>query len=457
MSANIITCNFDDFYNDLINLVKEKEEVKPDVKELCNTYIVNKSNSNDNIIGILIMIKNEEKSIGDTLNSTNKYFKHIIVYDTGSTDNTIQIVKDSCKKNNQILHLKQGVFKGYPQSRNVSLEFAESVPVSNLILMDAGDEFQTHYNPNEFLNIIKHFPYICGIVKQKWLTDTIEEHSDIRFISNNKGLRYDLDYPVHEIIKYNNCLIDGDGCSSNGGGHNYNGSNDIIANISTLFILYQDRNKHGESTEKRYTKDIDLLLKAKPNKRNLFFLAQSYMSINDFHNGYKYNLLSIKSESNLGWGFNNQGNCEGNVGFSEGGNIDNTTSYIRAGYCAMMCKYSEDKVIDNLLISIKISTYPPIDPYIYILKYYMDNNKPEKALPFVDDLFKLDIKDQTNNQNVNYHFYDYVRWNLISVVCLMCNAKLDTGYDSIKKIIHLGKPNDIQNIQLYERLISSYY
>ena len=121
----------------------------------------------------------------------------------------------------------------------------------------------------------------------------------------------------------------------------------------------------------------------------------------------------------------------------------------------MMCKYSENKVIDNLLISIKISTQPPIDPYIYILKYYMDNNKPEKALPFVDDLFKLDIKHQYNNQNVNYHFYDYVRWNLISVVCLMCNAKLDTGYAAIKKIIHLGKPNDIQNMQLYSQIMVS--
>mgnify|MGYP000651308040 CR=1 FL=1 len=35
-------------------------------------------------------------------------------------------------------------------------------------------------------------------------------------------------------------------------------------------------------------------------------------------------------------------------------------------------------------------------------KYYIDNNKPEKALPFVDDLFKLDIKDQTNNQKKIY-------------------------------------------------------
>ena len=449
MTSNIITCNYNDLCNDLANLIEEKNvDVKVDAKVEAEVQTEVKSNTDDSIVGILIMIKNEEKSIGVTLKSTHKYFKHIIVYDTGSTDNTIQIVKDSCKNNNQILHLKKGIFKGYPESRNVSLEFAESVNVSKLILMDAGDEFQTHYKPAEFLNIIKQFPCICGIVKKKWLADTIEEHSDIRFISNHKGLRYDLDYPVHEMIKYNDCLIDG---SLNGGGLGGSGkvSYNIIGNLSSLFILYQDRNKYGASTEKRYTKDIDLLLKAKPNKRNLFFLAQSYMSINDFHNGYKYNLLSIKNEGK------GEGEGEGSDGGKGQSHIDNTTSYIRAGYCAMMCKYSEHKVIDNLQISIKISAYPPIDPYIYILKYYMDNNKPEKALPFVDDLFKLDIKHQSNNQNVNYHFYDYVRWNLISVVCLMCNAKLDTGYAAIKKIIHFGKPNDIQNMQLYDRIMTS--
>ena len=400
---------------------------------------------NDTTIGVLLMIKNEVKSIAVTLNSTKHYFKHIIVYDTGSSDNTIHIVKECCKKNNQTLHLKQGLFKGFPESRNVSLEFAESVPVSKLILMDAGDEFKSNYKPNEFLKIINTFPYTCGIVKQQWLmansngsngsntnSSNLEEHSDIRFLCNHRGLRYDIDYPVHERIKYD---TDTD--------------TDTIATIQDIFLLYQDRVKYGGSTESRYIKDIELLLKAKPNTRNLFFLAQSYMSINDYQNGYKYNLLCI--DANPSSSIKGSDKCDSSIG-------DNTTSYIRAGFCAMMCHYSEDKIIDNLVMSIKInkdkSCDPPIDPYIYILKYYMDTNKPEKALPYINDLFKLDMKNQDCSKNLNPYFYDYTRWNLISVICLMCNQKLDKGYQALNKIIHYGKANDIQNMKMYKTIMN---
>ena len=415
---------------------------------------------NDTTIGVLLMIKNEAKSIAVTLNSTKNYFKHIIVYDTGSSDNTIQIVKDCCKKNTQTLHLKQGIFKGFPESRNESLEFAESVPVSKLILMDAGDEFKSNYKPNDFLKIINTFPYKCGIVKQQWLmangsntnSNNIEEHSDIRFLCNHKGLRYDVDYPVHEMIKYD---TNNDSNDSNNNDSNNNHSNDYsVAIITDIFLLYQDRVKYGGSTESRYIKDIDLLLKAKPNKRNLFFLAQSYMSMNDYHNGYKYNLLCIDSNPSNSINNNKRGDREmGDTGIE-----DNTTSYIRAGFCAMMCHYSEDKIINNLIMSIKInknkSIEPPIDPYIYILKYYMDTNKPEKALPYIDELFNLDIKKQECSNNINPYFYDYTRWNLISVICLMCNQKLDKGYHALNKIIHYGRANDIQNMKMYKTLMN---
>ena len=416
----------------------------------------NKDNNSDNttntdtIIGILLMIKNEAKSIAVTLNSTKNYFKHIIVYDTGSTDNTIQIVKETCKKNNQLLHLKQGLFKGFPESRNESLEFAESVSVNKLILMDAGDEFRSKYKPNEFLKIINTFPYTCGIVKQQWLMSNsngsnLEEHSDIRFICNHKGIRYDVDYPVHEMIKYDDTTNTATN-STNSTNDDANSTTHSVATITDIFLLYQDRVKYGGSTESRYIKDIDLLSKAKPNKRNLFFLAQSYMSINDFHNGYKYNLLCIDADGRSG-----ESSSDNSIG-------DNTTSYIRAGYCAMMCHFSEDKIIDNLLMSIKINTNntisPPIDPYIYILKYYMDNNKPEKALIYIDDLFKLDIKKQEYNKNLNPYFYDYTRWNLISVICLMCNQKLDKGYKALNKIIDYGKANDIQNMKMYKNIMT---
>jgi glycosyltransferase involved in cell wall biosynthesis len=45
-------------------------------------------------IGALIMVKNEEKSIKTTIDSLKGYINSIIVYDTGSTDDTISIIKN---------------------------------------------------------------------------------------------------------------------------------------------------------------------------------------------------------------------------------------------------------------------------------------------------------------------------------------------------------------------------
>jgi glycosyltransferase involved in cell wall biosynthesis len=148
------------------------------------------------------MVKNEEKSIELTIKSVKNHIKHIIVFDTGSTDNTINIMKETCKKYNMILHLKIGQFKSFPESRNEALEFAETINIKNLILMDAGDEFNCYLNPDELYYCLRLNYKKLGIVKQQWIyNDKCEEHTDIRFVKNKENMRYDILYPVHEKIK----------------------------------------------------------------------------------------------------------------------------------------------------------------------------------------------------------------------------------------------------------------
>ena len=106
-------------------------------------------------IGVLMMIKNEQESIKVSLDSTKNYFDTIIILDTGSSDNTINIIRETCKKNNQKLYLKETSFKSFPESRNDALEFAEiAKEIEFLVLMDAADEFQTDKSKTEFYKII---------------------------------------------------------------------------------------------------------------------------------------------------------------------------------------------------------------------------------------------------------------------------------------------------------------
>jgi hypothetical protein len=372
----------------------------------------------ENLLGMLIMVKNEEKSISNTISSVKNYIKHIIVFDTGSTDNTINIIRETCNKHNMILHLKIGEFKSFPESRNDALDFADSIPVKNLILMDAGDEFRSYLNHDELYNCFRLNYKNLGIVKQEWLYNkNREEHNDIRFVKNNKSMRYDIKYPVHE--KFKDAEIN-------------------VSDFSNIICLYQNRDLYGEMTKLRYYKDIELLLKAEPNKRNLYFLAQSYMSIDDYQNGFKYNILSLET---------NDDNYS-NINLLNK-DVSECITYVRIGYCAMRCNMNEKIILKYLNKSINCTDDPPIDPYIYILKLSIENNN-DYGLKFIDQIMSLKHSKTTL---VNHLFYDYTRWHLLSVLCLMINKELEKGYNCIKKIIHYREKNDLNNIKIYKSIL----
>ena len=374
--------------------------------------------ADNNLVGVLMMIKNEESSIAVTINSVKNYIKHIIIFDTGSTDKTIQIVKETCKENNQELHLKVGVFKSFPESRNDAIEFAETVKVKFLILMDAGDEFQCENSKSKFLQVVASIPSNInyGLVKQRWYENNkgsleTNDHNDLRFIRNNSNCRYDKASPVHEAFLNVGQYL----------------------NLFDIFILFQDRVKYGGSTEQRYQKDIDNLLKAPKTKRNYYFLSQSYMSIDDFKNGFKYNVLSLET---------NDGSHAA---------IDEKFTYVRAGYCAMMCKMDLKIIYKYLELAVKCKN-PPVDGFIYYMKVSIDNNCVEKVVPYIEIIYNLK-KPTDESTLVNHGFYDYTRYNLLSIVTLISGKKLRIGYESCKKAITARNlPDDNHNMKIFEQL-----
>ena len=100
-------------------------------------------NKNDVHIALLMMVKNEHKRLHVSLNSVLGYVESIVMYDTGSEDNTIEIASEFCKKNNILFRLKQGTFVDFSTSRNESLEFADSFEdIDYLLLLDSNDELR---------------------------------------------------------------------------------------------------------------------------------------------------------------------------------------------------------------------------------------------------------------------------------------------------------------------------
>lgn len=371
-----------------------------------------------------MMVKNEEESIRVSLESIKDYFDVVLIFDTGSTDKTVDVIKTMCDKNKQKLYLKEGVFVSFPESRNEALLFAEEVSCEYLLMMDAGDEFRTMKSKKDlemmFGSIPSHLEFDIGLIKQQWLDDTsgkLSDHFDCRLVKNHRGIRYDVKYPVHEQVERADELRS--------------------SNFGDNFYLYQDRVKYGGSTKKRYTRDIELLSKADANKRNLYFLAQSYMSVDDWKNGFKYNVLSYQ--------------CKGEKENTFG---DEKFTLIRIAYCAM--RYDMTSTAVKYLLKVR-EEYDevPVDVYVYLFDIYIKKREAEKLLEYVDELYDLKKPDIVTSsiRLVNHHFYDYLRYNLISVVCLMTKQKMSVGRKSIEKILMYNKPDDEHNYKLYLELM----
>ena len=75
--------------------------------------------SKKNHIALLMMLKNEEKRLHVSLESVVGVVDSLIIYDTGSTDRTISILKEFSEKNSIPLRLKEGEFVNFSESRNV--------------------------------------------------------------------------------------------------------------------------------------------------------------------------------------------------------------------------------------------------------------------------------------------------------------------------------------------------
>jgi len=351
------------------------------------------------VISALLMLKNEEESIAITIHSLNTYINHIIVYDTGSTDRTISIIQEACAKNGQTLYLKQvQEFHGFPQSRNEAIEFAETIPTQFVLMLDAGDEFKTNLTPFAFLKRIHSIKPTqrLGVVKQLWLElGNVTDHSDLRFIRTGANCRYDLEYPVHEKF-----IVP---------------ENEDVLYFGDEFHLYQDRDRYGGSTDRRYARDIELLSAAKPGARNYYFLGQTYANIKDFANALKYTTMSFDILKHKPPGY------------------DNTPINIAATRMLHFAiknnsPYAE---IERLFKQARQHHPDSIDPYVLFFDFCVSVQHAAPALPYLDIVANMEMR----GDNINHNFYTYDRWRLISILCLASGTKRELGKEACKKAI----------------------
>jgi hypothetical protein len=370
---------------------------------------------NTPIIGCLMMVKNESKRILVSLNSIVDTVDCLIIYDTGSEDDTKELIVKYCDDNKLSLYMITGDFIDFSTSRNISLDYADTKNVDYLLLLDCNDELK---NGNELLQVVlrDNKNHVGGyLVKQSWWSGSLNTYYNLRFIKARCNFRFKG--VVHEYL-------------SDEGSKNRLPVNKIRGNL----CIYQDRTKDGNKSFSRFETDKKLLLREyekDPDPRTVFYLAQTFNCLGDAKNAYKY--YKIRSEQE---------------GFRE----EKFHSYLLCGELSEKLKFDWEISLGHYMNA--ISHTPRAEPLVKLASHYKDKKNWLLSYHFAKMACELEFPSNLI-LFVDVECYSYFRWHTLGIVSYYC-SKFEDGRDACLKAIKEGKniALDTSNLEFYTKKLS---
>lgn len=369
------------------------------------------------IIGCLMMVKNEEKRIHVSLESVTKTVKCFIIYDTGSTDKTKEIIINYCEKNKINLYMIEGEFVNFSVSRNVLLDYADTKNVHFLLLLDTNDELR---GGDILVKIAKSEMksnncayYIC----QQWWSGKYDKYFNIRFIKPRNNWRFKG--AVHEYISDISENIEKKNISE-------------PFKLTDDIFLYQDRTLDDDKTSKRFYKDKMLLLadykKDPKDPRTLFYLAQTCACLLQKEEAFYYYKLRTEVD-----------------GFYE----EKFHSFLRCGELSEELEYNWYNSLAFYMKAIEHSERA--EPLIKISNYYMKKEKWLLSYTFIKMACSIPYPEKSI-LFVDKGVYDYKRWHIMGIVAYYCGYYLEGKIACLKAIKAGINPTlDKNNLEFYEK------
>jgi glycosyltransferase involved in cell wall biosynthesis len=214
-------------------------------------------------LSICMMVKNEERYLDGCLKSLtwlmNKVESELIIVDTGSNDNTVEIAKKYTDK--VYFHLWNNDFASM---RNISLSYAKGEWV---LIIDADEEIEDAEGLISFLKSKESDNFCAGLIFIRSIAYSGKESgygysTAVRLFKNDEDLKFENS--IHENVKVKGQVI----------------------NLNTTFIHYGYMYEDTEVAEKKFIRNRDLLLselkKDPQNIQFMFYLSSAYRKHDDF-------------------------------------------------------------------------------------------------------------------------------------------------------------------------------
>ena len=219
------------------------------------------------LIELVMIVKNSGDILRKCLKENRKWIDYWTIVDTGSTDNTIEIINEELKDIPGKLHT--GEFIDFSQARNRSLDLSSKTCKYTIIL----DDSYVLNGGKELRNMLKTCKASCVLIKIGKFVDGFlrDDYYSKRIVKSSDNLRYK--YRVHEDIMVNEskikCIYD-----------------------SNIFIDDLTYKPHFERSNNRYKRDIEMLLmdhKDEPKEpRTIYYIAKTYHTMDMFEKCLEY-------------------------------------------------------------------------------------------------------------------------------------------------------------------------
>jgi hypothetical protein len=302
-----------------------------------------------------MIVKNESKIILRLLSSIINFIDTYCIVDTGSTDDTINIISNFFDEHKIKGKILIEPFVNFEYNRNFALE--QCIGMSDYILLLDADMVIQKFNKSKIINDFDYYYLFQG--SESFF------YKNVRIVKNEPNLFKYIGF-THEVII----------CSNDASKFSYISRDDIF--ISDI--------GDGGSKKDKYIRDIKLLndsiLKNPNDSRSYFYLANSYYDIEDYKNA----ILNYKKRILLkGW-------------FEEV-----WYSYYKIGLSYKNLN-EDNEFIGNMLQAYEISPNRLENMY-EIIKYYRTNKKNRTAFLFYNKI-KKSFKSKKYNTNLLFFHND---------------------------------------------------
>jgi len=221
------------------------------------------------LLELVMIVKNSGEILRECLKINREYIDFWTIVDTGSSDNTKQIVNEELKDKNIPGKLFEIEFENFSQARNKSLELSSKSCKYTIILDDSyiingGKELRTKLEKSKS----NAFTIKIGHLSEKKL---LNDYYSIRIFKSSMNYRYK--YRVHEFLQIKNKDIE-------------------EIDDESIFIDDMETIEHKNRSVIRFKKDIELLLmdlKENPNEpRTIYYLAKTYYQLDKLDDSIIY-------------------------------------------------------------------------------------------------------------------------------------------------------------------------